>query len=317
MACNTNESNTRAVALSVVDSEAEGIHSHGWARLPTYCEHAKIGKINGNAMPTWQQTSPAAIRVDAVGGFAHPAIDLGLTHFLSLTKKMGIAAMAVTNSYICGVVGYHMKRIAEAGLVALGFVNAPASIAPYGGKRAVVGTNPIACGIPRQDAPPLVIDQSSSVVAKSEVVVHKQNGQPIPLGWAFDKHGQPTTDAEAALDGGTMAPIGKYKGANLALLVELMAVGMTGATLGIHASSFATNEGGSPRTGQFFIGMQPTGLAGPDFYEKIESLFTSIAEQEGARLPGSSRLANRERIVEEGVTIRKVLYERLLAYGAG
>ncbi len=198
--------------------------------------------------------------------------------------------------------------------MALGFVNAPASIAPYGGKRAVVGTNPIACGIPRQDAPPLVIDQSSSVVAKSEVVVHKQTGQPIPLGWAFDKDGRPTTDPEAALDGGTMAPMGNYKGANLALLVELMAVGMTGATLGIHASSFANNVGGSPRTGQFFIGMHPGALVGPGFSEQIETLFAAIAEQEGAQLPGSRRLAARERIAKEGVTIRNALYERLLGY---
>jgi (2R)-3-sulfolactate dehydrogenase (NADP+) len=242
---------------------------------------------------------------------------MGFEQFIPMAKNEGIACMAVTNSYNCGVVGYHVERISQAGLVSLGFVNAPASIAPHGGKAPVVGTNPITCGVPRRDGPPVIIDQSSSVVAKSEVVVHKQKGEPLPMGWALDKDGQPTTDPVAALDGGTMVPAGGYKGANLALIVEIMAVGMTGATLGIHASSFANNLGGSPRTGQFFIGMNPEKLVGSEFFTKTEALFEAILSQQGTRLPGSGRLAARERIDKEGVTIRKDLYERLLGYCEG
>ena len=313
IACNTSETNAASVARSVVAAEHDGIHSHGLARLPTYCEHAKCGKIDGQATPLSTQTGAAALRVDACDGFAHPAIDIGMETLLPLARYAGIAAMAVTNSYNCGVVGYHMERIATEGLLGLGFVNAPGSIAPWGGTRPVFGTNPIACGVPRKDGPPMVIDQSSSVVAKSEIMVHAQKDEPIPEGWAFAADGKPTTDAKAAL-AGTMAPLGGYKGAGLAMLVEIMAAGMTGAHFAFQASSFADNEGGPPRTGQFFIAINPDATAGEDFEGRFEALFSEITGQSGARLPGGRRLEARARTEKEGVTFRRALHERILGY---
>jgi (2R)-3-sulfolactate dehydrogenase (NADP+) len=224
--------------------------------------------------------------------------------------------MAVTNSYNCGVVGYHLERIAEAGLMALGFVNAPASIAPWGGKAPVFGTNPLACAVPRTDGTPLVIDQSSSVVAKSEVVVHKQKGEPLPEGWALDKYGRPTTDPEAALDGGTMVPAGGYKGANQALIVELFASVLAGTTLSLDASSFATNAGGPPRTGQLFMALDPESFAGGGFARQLDRLLGAIAGQEGARLPGDGRLSARERTRTHGIEISDKLHRTLRGYTA-
>ncbi|MSO93102.1 MAG: Ldh family oxidoreductase [Rhodospirillales bacterium] len=312
-ASKTNEANARSVTESVVDSEAEGIHSHGLARLPTYCENARHGKVDGHASPTCAQIAPAALRADARDGFAHPAIDLGLPKLLDLAGKTGIAALAVTNSYNAGVVGYHVRRIAKAGLVGLGFVNSPASIAPWGGTRPVFGTNPIACGIPRKTGEPIVIDQSSSVIAKSEVNVHFQRGEPIPLGWAFDKDGKPTTDPKAALEG-SMAPAGGYKGAGMALLVEIMAAAVTGATLSFKAHPYTDNATPPSRTGQMFIAVSPAVLSGPSFADRIEELIQAMTAQEGVRLPGSRRLAARERTARDGVTIRKALHDRLVAF---
>ncbi len=316
VAANTSAANARSVTRSVVASEADGIHSHGLARLPTYCEHARCGKIDGHAEPTVEAVATAGLEADARDGFAHPAIDAGLERLHPTAREHGIAALAVTNSYNCGVCGYHVERIADAGLVALGFVNAPASIAPWGGARPVFGTNPLSCAVPRGDAAPLVIDQSSSVIAKSEVVVHKQKGEPIPEGWALDKHGQPTTDPEAALDGGTMVPVGGYKGAGIALIVEIMAAAMTRSNFAIDASSFASNEGGSPRTGQFFIAIDPAAFAGPDFGERLEHLLAAIEGQEGARLPGQGRLSARERTARDGIEISDDLYQKLRGYAA-
>lgn len=99
--------NEAPVTASVVAAEADGVHSHGLARLPTYCEHARIGKIRGDATPSLDRPRPGLVRVDAADGFAHPAIDLGLPALLEAARAQGIAAMAVTNSYNCGVVGYH------------------------------------------------------------------------------------------------------------------------------------------------------------------------------------------------------------------
>jgi len=316
-ACNTREDNARIVTDSVVASEADGIHSHGLARLPTYCAHARCGKIDGQATPSCERVGPAALVVDVCDGFAHPGIELGFADLVPLAKQTGVATMAVTNSYNCGVVGYHVERLAGHGLVALGFVNAPASIAPWGGAKPVFGTNPIAFAAPRGAGPPLVIDQSSSVVARSEVIVHAQTGEPIPEGWALDRDGKPTTDASAALDGGSMVPLGGYKGAGLALIVEVMAAAMTGANFAYQASSFADNEGGSPRTGQFFIALDPGRFAGPGFGARLDELLARMTAEPGARLPGARRLAARERTARGGVTIRKTLHDKLLAYADG
>ena len=313
LACGVDPRNEPAITASVVAAEAEGIHSHGLARLPTYCEHAKVGKIDGKARPVLDSPRPGLVRVDAKCGFAHPAIDFGLPALVEAARSQGIAALAVTNSYNCGVVGYHVERIAQEGLMALGFVNAPASIAPMGGKRPVFGTNPIALAVPRAGHDPLVLDQSSSVVAKSEIVVHQQRGEPIPLGWALDKDGNPTTDPAAAL-AGSMVPSGGYKGAGLALIVELFAAWLTGANLSIDASSFADNKGGSPRTGQFFIAIDGGALGGPEAGERLERLFGAILEQDGARLPGDRRADARLRTATEGIAIPKPLFDKLRGY---
>ncbi len=310
---NTSEANARPVTASVVDSEAEGIHSHGLARLPTYCEHARCGKIDGHAAPSAERVAAAAIKADARDGFAHPAIDLGLPLLIEAAGETGTAALAVTNSYNCGVCGYHVRRIAEAGLVALGFVNAPASIAPWGGNKPVFGTNPISCGVPRAGKAPIVIDQSSSVIAKSEVIVHARDGEPIPEGWALDAEGRPTTDPKAAL-AGSMVPSGGYKGAGVALIVEVLAAAVTGATLSLEASSFADNTGGPPRTGQFFLAIAPGVFADGRFADQVETLAAAIEGQDGARLPGAGRRAARERTAREGVTIGTALHEKIAGY---
>ncbi len=145
-------------------------------------------------------------------GFAHAAIDLGLPALVAAAAANGVASLAIRNSYNCGVLGYHTERLAEAGVVALGFTNAPASIAPWGARKPALGTNPWSLAVPDGNgAARFVIDQSASVVAKSEVMKRARAGEPIPEGWAFDARDKPTTDPAAALTG-TMAPAGGYKG---------------------------------------------------------------------------------------------------------
>ena len=160
----------------------------------------------------------------------------------------------------------------------------------------------------------LLIDQSASVVAKSEIVVHAANDEPISEGWALDRDGNPTTDPKAALDGGTMVPAGRYKGVGQALIVEVMAACLTGATLGIHASSFGGNEGGSPRTGQYFIAINPGLASSGNFAANFQALAEAINSQEDARLPGSRRTANRRRALGEGVSVKQAVLEKLRAF---
>ncbi len=178
LAAGATQLQAEPLAAAITAAEADGIASHGLAYLPTYCEHLKCGKVDGKAVPEVTKPKPALVVVDAKSGFAHPAIDAGFKALVSLAREFGIAGLAVRNSYNCGVLGYHTERLASAGLLGLGYTNAPASIAPFGGKKAVIGTNPFAIAAPDgKGGVAISIDQSASVIAKSEVMRRKRAGR--------------------------------------------------------------------------------------------------------------------------------------------
>ncbi|MDH3263406.1 MAG: Ldh family oxidoreductase [Paracoccaceae bacterium] len=305
-----------AVARSTRLAERDGIRSHGLIYVPVYAEHVACGKVDGRASPTVERPRPSAIRVDAATGFAHPAIEAGLPELFAAARETGVAAMTIHNSYNCGVLGHHAERIAEAGLLGLCFTNAPASIAPVGGNAPVIGTNPFALGVPGTGGEAaLVIDQSASVVAKSEIMLRSRKGEPLEPGWALDAEGAPTTDPATALKG-SMAPAGGYKGFGIGLVAELFAACLSGATLGKDASPFSGTAGGPPRTGQCFLALDPAGFSGAAFQERVGSLLAAIEAQEGARLPGMRRRANRARIEAEGITADADLVERIRSLAA-
>jgi (2R)-3-sulfolactate dehydrogenase (NADP+) len=301
--------NTDGIIQGILDAEYSGIKSHGFHYLPIYCNHLKIGKINGQAKPSVDRISRAALKVNADHGFAHTAIDLGLSSLFEMTSQESVAVMSIYNSYNCGVLGFHTKRIAEKGFIGLGFTNAPASIAPIGGMKAVVGTNPFSLAVPLDGQAQIIIDQSASVVAKSEISVRAKTGESIPEGWAFDSQGKVTTNAQEALKG-TMAPSGGYKGFGTGLLVEIFTACIAGGNLGTQASSFAGEDGGPPSTGQFFIAIDAEKF-NSNYKESIQSLISSITEQEGARLPGSKRQAAFQQNHNQDIEIADQLLERI------
>ena len=312
-AAGASASAAAAVARSTRAAERDGIRSHGLLYIPIYAEHLRCGKVDGNAVPEVTQTRPASIRVDAAHGFAHTAIDAGWDAFTVATRTCGVAAMTLHRSYNCGVLGHHAERLAEAGLVGLCFTHAPASIAPLGGMVPVIGTNPFAIAVPDGVGGALmVIDQSASVVAKSEVLLRARKGEPIEPGWALDAAGQPTTVADEALRG-SMLPAGGHKGFGLGLMVEILAAALAGANLSRDASPFSGTAGGPPGTGQCFIALDPAGFSGAVFAQSMQRLASSITDQPGARLPGSRRQANRSRIEAEGVLVDDALLARIAA----
>jgi (2R)-3-sulfolactate dehydrogenase (NADP+) len=300
VAAGTSEANARPLAVATAATEADGVASHGLAYIPIYAEHVRCGKVDGQAVPTLTQTRPGVLVADARTGFAHPAIDAGFARLIPLARDQGIAALFVRESYNCGVLGIHTARLAEAGLVSIGFTNAPASIAPSGGATPVVGTNPFSLATPGADG--LLIDQSASTIAKSEVMKHAREGKPIPEGWALDPEGNPTTDPEVGLKG-SMAPSGGYKGVGVALLVETMAAALSGALLGKDASPFSGTAGGPPRTGQCFLAIDPDAGAHGLFAERMGALTAAIRAQERARLPGDGRRTKCQRAAAEGVEV--------------
>ncbi len=309
--------NAAAVADALVAAEADGLASHGLSRLPAYADQAKAGKVAGAAVPKLTETGPAALMVDACDGFAFPAIAQGLARARTMAAASGVVGVGITNSHHFGAAGYHVEPLGGAGLVALAFGNSPAAIAPWGGSKALYGTNPIAFACPRgAGKPPLVIDLSLSKVARGKIMVAAQRNEPIPEGWALDAAGNPTTDAKAAL-AGTMLPLGEAKGAALVLVVELLSAALTGAHFGYEASSFFDAKGPPPRVGQFFLLIDPARFAGPGFTARVGVLAEAVLAQKGTRLPGDRRLAARERAARDGVEIPEALAQELERRAAG
>ncbi len=308
-----------SVAKALVLAEAQGIASHGLSRVPQYATHLKNGRANGQAVAAVAQRKGAALVVDAKQGLAFPACDLALAEGIKTAKELGVCFVGVKNSHHAGVIVDHLRAASDAGLVALGFANSPSAMPAAGGKHAIFGTNPIAAIFPRRNADPLMIDLSLSEVARGKVMVAAKEGKPIPLGWALDKDGNPTTDAKAALEGSMLA-VGNTtstKGAMLALIIELLVTAVIGAQFGFEASSFFVDEGNQPKIGQAFLLIDPSALNGNDSYlDRIEVLVNEMLVDDGVRLAGARRLVLERKAAADGVNVPDALLAQIKALAA-
>ena len=299
-----------ATAAALVLAEAQGLGSHGLSRVGQYSTHLRNGRANGAAQPRVLRRKGGALVVDADEGLAFAACTLAVQEAVAAAREHGVAMAGVVRSHHCGVVVDHLRAVAAAGMVGLGFANSPAAMPAAGGRHPVFGTNPVAAVFPRRAADPLMVDLSLSEVARGKLMVAAKAGQPIPLGWALDAEGQPTTDARAGL-AGSMLPLGAAsspKGAMLALVVELLVTAVIGANFGFEASSFFVDEGNRPGIGQAFIVIDPGALAGNNgFLDRIEVLVAEIQRDEGVRLPGARREQLRRRAEAEGIEVPDAL----------
>ena len=312
----TSPGNAAIVTDALIAAEGDGLRSHGLARVASYADQVKSGKVDGRAKPEVSLTAKAALRVNANSGFAFPAIKAGLERATELVRETGVVCVAVGHSHHSGAFGYHVEGLARAGLVGLGFSNSPAGIAPWGGKVPIFGTNPVAFGCPRKVGDPLVVDMSLAKVARGKIKLAADKGEQIPEGWAVDADGNPTTDAKAAMKGSN-TPMGDAKGYSLVLVTEILSAIMTGSHFGAEASSFFAAEGPPPHVGQLFVIFDPDAFAGPGFQDRLEVLFGAILGQKGTRLPGQRRYEARARIKRDGVKLDDALLADLEARAAG
>ena len=313
LSAGASEAMARMTADALTAAEAEGLSSHGMARVPQYAAHLRNGRADGRAVAVIARERGGAVLVDAREGLAFPACKLAVAEAIRRAREYGVAFAGVTNSHHFGVAAWHLEPVAAAGMVGLAFGNSPSAMPAAGGKRALFGTNPIAAVFPRRDGDALTIDLSLSEVARGKIMVAAKAGKAIPLGWALDRDGRPTTDAKAALEG-SMLPMGGTKGAMLALVVELLVTALTGAAIGFEATSFFVEEGNRPRLGQAFLVVDPDALAGRDVYrERVETLIGAMLADGDVRLPGARRAALARKAGAEGVDIPQALADQLRA----
>lgn len=307
-----------AVARNVTAAEADACRSHGVYRLLGYVRAVASGKADGKAVPIVSPTSPAIIRVDACRGFAPLANEMARPALIAAAQSLGIAVLAVNNCYHNSAMWVDLEPLADAGLVSIGMTAGQRSVAPHGGSKPVFGTNPFAFGWPRPDGAPFVFDFATSAVARGEIELHQRAGKSIPLGWAVDAEGRQTIDPALGL-AGAMLPFGGHKGTALALMIELLAGPMIGDLTS--QESFAEDEGqGSPPLGgELIIAFDPVRFLGDDAADhmaRAETLFSSISQQDGVRLPGDRRLAARAQSASEGVLVPTRLFDELEAIRA-
>ncbi|MFY3433412.1 Ldh family oxidoreductase [Achromobacter mucicolens] len=300
-----------STARALVFAESQGLSSHGLSRVPFYAGHLRTGRAIGSAVPRILNERGGAALIDAGSGLAFPACGMAVEQATVRAREHGVAFVGVANSHHFGEAAYHLEALADAGMVGLALSNSPAAMPAWGGKRPLFGTNPIAAIFPRRGGARLVIDLSLSQVARGKLMIAARDNQPIPLGWALDADGQPTTDPKAGL-AGSMLPAGGVKGAMLALIVELMACALTGARFGYENESFFVDEGGPARLGQAFMAIDPNALAGNDVYlERVETLVDAMLEDEDVRLPGERRRKLRDEAVKHGLDLPDALMTQL------
>lgn len=299
-----------ATAQALVVAEAEGLSGHGLSRVALYAQHLREGRADGKAKPRIVRKTGATCLIDAGGGLAFPAAALAVKEVIKRAERYGIAFAGVTNSHHFGAAAYHLAPIAAAGMAGIALTNSPAAINAWGGKKAFFGTNPIAAIFPRKNAAPIIVDLSLTEVTRGKIMLMAKEGKPIPLGWAVDRDGHPTTSAQAALTG-SLTAIGGVKGTALALMVEALCVALTGAALS-HENDSYFEPGNKPRIGHALIAIDPRALAGADaYFARIEDMVGHMLVDEGVRLPGARRQQATARAQAEGVAIAESLHQEL------
>jgi delta1-piperideine-2-carboxylate reductase len=309
-----SEGQARAIAETITAAERDDCKAHGLFRLPGYVSSVRSGKVTPDAVPEVRELAPAVVQVDGKNGFAPLALQRGRAPLAEKARRHGIGALAVTQIYHFAALWPEVEALAQDGLVAFAFTAAMSYVAPAGGSKPLYGTNPMAFAWPRANHPPLVFDQASSASARGEIQLHLRDGSAIPEGWGIDAAGHPTTDPAAALAGAQL-PFGGYKGAAIALMIELLAGALIGEVFSFEASARDNNDGGPPIGGELMLAIDPTRCVAHGDRQRhlahAEQLFAKILEQEGTRLPSDRRYAARRRTTAQGVTIPQTLYAEL------
>jgi (2R)-3-sulfolactate dehydrogenase (NADP+) len=301
-----------ATGRSVVAAEAEGNRVVGFDHLFDYCAALDAGRADGTAEPAIEFPAAGAVRIDARGGFPHLGVDRAWEEFSGMARRNGVAILALRRGFSSGALGYFARRLAEGqGLVALVAANAgPAVMAASGGRRPVFCTNPIAFAAPLPEGGALVFDQSTAASSLVGIRQAASDGRPIPEGWALDGSGNPTTDPQAALSG-TLLAFGGRRGANIALMVELLAAGLTGANWSARAPAFDAGSE-SPGAGLLILAISPAAAHGAGFLPHIETFLAELSADPTAHVPGVEKGRRADRARESGISVPRDVWDRVL-----
>lgn len=292
----------------LLEADLRGRASHGLMRLPRIIERIRNGVTDPKTTGThhWQG---ARLDVDGERGLGPVIAMAALDKLMDKAVTEGIATAAIRNSNHIGMLAWYGEQVAREGAILLAMTTSEALVHPWGGRRAMLGTNPIAIGIPTAHEP-FVLDMATSLVAMGAVHDRASRGLAIPPGWALDEAGNPTTDAEAAKRG-SLAPFGEAKGYALGLAIELLVTALSGSAIGREVKG--TLDSVSPcNKGDVFIVISPA--AEPGLTARLSGFLDEIRRSGGDRavlVPGDRAAAFRQAAMTNGVAIATTLWDQL------
>lgn len=307
-----SEEAAQSLAAATVAAEVGGNDAVGLSHLIDYLESMEAGRIDGKAEPAVTRPALAIFLSDARRGIAHTGFDRTIDDLAKAASLFGVAIFAQNNAYTCGELGYFTGRLARKGLVSFAATNGPALLAGAGSNKPVYCTNPMSFAAPSSDGVPLIIDQASSATAYVAIRKAAEAGETIPEGWALDGKGKPTTDPGQAMRGALTA-FGGHRGANVALMVEVLAAGLSGANWSLDAPSFTAGSQ-SPGSGLFVLAIAPK-LLDPDFEKRMGAQLDRL-RRHGVHVPGRAGMEASKRASSQGLTVSTEVVQRISEYAA-
>jgi LDH2 family malate/lactate/ureidoglycolate dehydrogenase len=306
----------RAAAIQaevLVEAELRGHPSHGLLRLPLIVERIGAGLADPRTTGRTRWAGQALLEVDGEYGLGPVVAVAALDMVCRRVDRTGVACAAVRSSNHLGMLAWYVERVAELGLVGLALTTSEAMVHPWGGRRPMLGTNPIAVAVPAEPAP-LVLDMATGLVSMGRIIDHANRGEPLQHGWALDRDGEPTIDARAARDG-AIAPFGAAKGYGLGIAFEAVVAAMTSSALGTDV--VGTLDSVHPSTkGDVFIVLKPDAAAPAWAVSRyLDEVRASppVDPRRPVLVPGDRARACRRERIDGGFDVPDDLWDRLAA----
>lgn len=308
-----NQELASEISNTMLVAQMDGCQSHGLYRLTGLVHTIQSGKVNLKAQPVVHASSPSLIKVDAQYGFSQAAFKVGLPLLCEAVAQYGLAALVIQRCLHFSALWVELEQIASKGFAAMAMNPTQSYVAPFGGKKALFGTNPLAFAWPRLNHDPLIFDFATSMIARGDIELHRHSQQSIPLGWGVDEHGHDCRDAATVLDHGAMLAFGGHKGSALSLMIELLAGALIGDFTSPESTEYDENKHALPMHGELIIAFNPSQFSDDPLMsdQKAEALFEAMQDQ-GARLPSQRRYQNRAKSLKEGIEISEALFEQLM-----
>ncbi len=296
----------------LIEAELRGLASHGLLRLKRIVERIANRVITPDAPGLHHWRSDAVLDVDGQMGLGPVVAAKALEKLQERAATTGVAMAAISNSNHLGMLGWYAEKAARAGLIAIVLSTSEALVHPWAGRRAMIGTNPIAIGVPAVPYP-FVLDMATSVVSMGKIHDHANRGEPIPADWALDADGSPTTDPQAAKSG-AIAPFGGAKGYALGLAFEVLVSSLTAVAIGTAVKGTLDSDAICNK-GDLLLVMKPYGSTVVDTISAYLDSIRDCPPIDGdisVLVPGDRANRSRDRMLAQGLPVRDEIWQQML-----